>query len=513
MGEHHRQLYAAMSMERNDRFSEFEIENGVLKAYHGPGGQVFVPKGTMAIGPKAFYDQREITAIAIPDGVREIGDRAFSCCTNIRSMAVSGSVKRIGAMAFYFCENLIDVTIGQGVRELGDEAFMDCRRLTRASLPDSLTDLGAKAFFDCDRLLRIEIPKGITHIGERTFANCRALGSVSLPKTVTHIGDKAFYGCFSLKRMELPLWLTHIHPQTFGHCMALENVSLPAGLQCIEEDAFIGCKRLRELSLPDGLTSIGKKAFHGCEGLTDVEIPDSVTKVGDFAFSDCTGLVLATFADSIESVNVFSGCASLKEYAVSTRSRRYRAVDGVVFSRDGRKLIAYPPGRRCDRYDIPETVTEVSDWAFFKAQAKVVYVPDGVKTFSKVAAVGVEENDPFVASARADLMTDLGKPIYLGPVDALPPRHQRRVVEGFLAALEIGMPEMEPWKESYINYIRQEYAVYEKKAWKNEPLLRLLMAHRMLRPETAELMRRKYSGTGRMEMAEQLTAYLKGRPV
>ena len=500
-------------MERNDRFSEFEIENGVLKAYHGPGGQVIVPKETRIIEQKAFYDQKQITAVTVPDGVREIGECAFACCTNLQRVVVPGSVERIGAMAFCFCGNLIDVTLGQGLRELGDEAFMDCRRLARVSLPDSLTDLGHKAFFDCDRLLRIEIPKGITHIGERTFANCRALASVSLPKTVVDIDNKAFYGCMSLKHMELPLWLTQIRPQTFGHCMALESVALPAGLQRIEDGAFIGCKRLRDVVLPDGLTNIGKNAFHGCEALTRVTIPDSVTGVGDFAFSDCTGLVSAVFADSIENVNVFSGCTSLKEYAVSPRSRRYSAADGVVLSRDGQKLIAYPPGRRCGRYDIPEAVTEVSDWAFFKAQAKVIYVPEGVKTFSKVAAVGVEENDPFVASARADLMTDLGKPIYLGPVEALPPRHQRRVVEGFLAALEIGMPEMEPWKESYIDYIRQEYAVYEKKAWKNEPLLRLLMEHRLLRPETAELMRRKYSGTGRMELAEQLTAYLKGRPV
>ena len=127
-------------MERN----EFEIENGVLKAYHGPGGNVAIPAGVTAIGDRAFYDQRQITAVTIPDGVREIGDHAFSCCTSIRSMAVPGSVERIGAMTVHFCENLIEVTIGQGVRELGDEAFMDCRRLAKVSLPDSMTALGGE---------------------------------------------------------------------------------------------------------------------------------------------------------------------------------------------------------------------------------------------------------------------------------------------------------------------------------------------------------------------------------
>lgn len=496
-------------MEQNEQKSDFTIENGVLKAYHGPGGQVLIPEGTRAIGDRAFWGQRQITDVSIPDGVRKIGDRAFSNCTGLRRIAIPGTVERIGAMAFHFCDHLIQVTLGQGVRELGDEVFMYCRQLAYVSLPDSLTSLGNKAFYSCERLLRAEVPRGITRIGERTFANCGALSSVSLPDTVTEIDPQAFYGCWALEHLELPPRVTDIRHQTFGYCMALESISLPAGLQRIEDGAFLQCKALTDIALPEGLVSIDANAFHGCLQLAEATIPDSVRKVKGFAFSGCTGLVRATFADGIEDGNVFSGCTALREYVVSPRSRKYRAVDGVVFSRDGRKLIAYPPGRRCDRYDIPETVTEVCAWAFLEAPAQVVYVPETVKTFSKVAADRAEEGVPFVASACVDFMPDLGKPIFLGPVEALPPRHQRRVVEGFLVALDIGMPEIEPWQESYIDYVRQQYGTYENKAWKNERLLRFLMEHRMLRAETARLMQKKYDATGRPELAAQLAAYLK----
>ena len=34
---------------------EFEIENGVLKRYTGPGGDVVIPDGVTSIGDQAFY--------------------------------------------------------------------------------------------------------------------------------------------------------------------------------------------------------------------------------------------------------------------------------------------------------------------------------------------------------------------------------------------------------------------------------------------------------------------------
>ena len=602
-------------MEQNGQMPDFEMENGVVTAYHGPGGQVFVPEGARAIGDKAFQHENRITAVSlpegvvrigrdaffgcdaltrveipasvsdigqdafygchklaridiatdnpffacedsvictkdgqtlvacagksgvfeipagvtriesrafsgcrrlseiiIPDGVKEIGDNAFAYCSELRRIAIPGSVRRIGAMAFHFCVHLILVTLAPGVRELGNEVFMDCRQLAYVPLPDSLTSLGDKAFYYCERLLRVSIPAGITRIGERTFANCGALTSVSLPDTVTDIQDEAFYGCWSLEHVDLPPRLTDIRHQTFGYCMALKSVSLPAGLQRIEDGAFLGCKALTDAALPDGLVSIASNAFHGCHGLTEAAIPDSVRKVSGFAFSDCTGMERATYADGVETGNVFSGCTGLREYAVSPRSRRYRAVDGVVLSRDGRSLIAYPPGRRCVRYDIPQTVAEVCAGAFSEAPAQVVFVHEGVETFSKAAACGTGEGDPFVASACPALMTDLGKPMFLGPMEDLPPRQRKRVVDGFLFAREIGMPEMEPWKESYVDFIRQEYGTYEKKAWKDERLLRFLMEHRMLRPEAAKLMHNKYSGDGRIELAARLAAYLEGQP-
>ena len=56
---------------------DFEIENGVLRKYHGQGGRVVIPEGVIGIGNAAFAGCESLTGIRIPDSVQGIGDEAF----------------------------------------------------------------------------------------------------------------------------------------------------------------------------------------------------------------------------------------------------------------------------------------------------------------------------------------------------------------------------------------------------------------------------------------------------
>ena len=77
-------------------------------------------------------------------------------------------------------------------------------------------------------------------------------------------------------------------------------------------------------------------------------------------------------------------------------------------------------------------------------------------------------------------------------------------MESFLIEPETGMPEPGPWKEGYIDYIRQQYAAFEMKAWRNEALLRLPTERGMLKPETATVMSRKADAGGKADPEEAL---------
>lgn len=380
----------------------------------------------------------------------------------------------------------------------------------RVVIPEGVTQIGDRAFQYCRELTEVMIPATVKRVGKGAFRYCENLRSAALGMGVEEIDDETFQGCFSLQRIAVPAGVRRIGPRAFAWCIRLKTATLPEGLLQIDAEGFSGCRELAELSLPESLTRIGENAFFGCESLREVALPQSVKDIGRWAFNDCKALARVAITDSVEDFSVFWGCIALEAFVVSPASRRYSVADGVVFSRDGHRLIAYPPGRRRERYDIPGNVTEFPACAFDRAPVKVVFVPKDVKLI-RTYTTGAETN-PCFASADLALTAQVGRCVYLGSLDDLPRRQKRIAVEGFLAALEIGMPELEPWKDGYIDYIRQEYAAFEKKAWRNVTLLKLLMEYRMLTPGTTKNMLRKFSAEGRFDLADALNDYLAALP-
>ena len=115
---------------------------------------------------------------------------------------------------------------------------------------------------------------------------------------------------------------------------------------------------VKELVIEDGVTSIGDWAFFWCTSLTSVTIPDSVTSIG---------------------INPFTGCSALKQIRVSPKHPVLAVIDGVLFSKPDKRLIAYPPARETQEYTIPDGIRGVGDYAFsFCYSLTSVTIPDSV---------------------------------------------------------------------------------------------------------------------------------------
>ena len=166
----------------------------------------------------------------------------------------------------------------------------------------------------------VTIPDGVTSIGENAFYNKTNLTSVTMPDSVIQINSFAFYACYKLK-----------------------NVHLSSNLIAIGTSAFLDCD-LQSLTLPDTLTTVSSGAFSGNKSLTSVNIPAGLTRMEP---------------------GVFAKCTSLQNLNVAGDNSVYASDNGILFSKDKTKLLAYPAGRTGTSYTPPDSVTEIGERAFY----------------------------------------------------------------------------------------------------------------------------------------------------
>ena len=141
---------------------EYEIENGVLLAYHGYDSYAKVPEGVTLIAENAFAASRErLLIVDIPEGVRAIGAGAFEGCTKLEFIDLPKSLRSIGERAFAGCTSLefFNPDAATGLEEIGSHAFRNCTKLETVELySNRLQSVAADAFEGCTKLESIEFP-------------------------------------------------------------------------------------------------------------------------------------------------------------------------------------------------------------------------------------------------------------------------------------------------------------------------------------------------------------------
>ena len=124
-------------------------------------------------------------------------------------------------------------------------------------------------------------------------------------------------------------------------------------------------KRRGVVKLPEKVDCIWACAFYGCDQITEVEISNSVRGIGNHAFGN------------------MQSCKSIKAMADNPY---YTSEDGVLYTKNMKILVAFPAGKKIEKFVIPEGVEYISEGAYSCVEGvKEIIFPKSLKEICNYA--------------------------------------------------------------------------------------------------------------------------------
>lgn len=182
----------------------------------------------------------------------------------------------------------------------------------------------------------------------------------------------------SIKSIVVRKGVTYLGVQAFRGCINLESIEIASSVEELGEGLFYGCNSLSSIVLPEKITNIPKGCFVGCRSLEEFTANNAISYC-EYAFQETafTEFTVGPKVESIDGLAFFR--AKTKAFKVSANNTAYKSVDGVLFTKNGKTLVAFP-GAVEGSYSIPYGVTTIENAAFLNSWIENVDVPESVTT-------------------------------------------------------------------------------------------------------------------------------------
>ena len=456
---------------------------------------VSVPGSAGCVSRLMFNTCKALAGVSIGEGVENIEYGAFGLCESLNSLRLPSTLRKVGEAPFYSCRSLEQVFFTGPAPSFEEQSFYGVEATVFYPAGDSswteevrqnyggtinwvpydaasfgtcgddlhwiLEEDGTLVLFgtgtmwdgqpwqaNAQQIRRVILPEGLTSIGENAFVDCEALTGVKIPASLQQVKDNAFSGCTALVRVDYgssqadwtavriesgnePLEQAKLYYTASGTCGNAVTWTLSDGVLELrgagELWAFSSDNRpgwyedravIDRVEIENRITKIGTYTFSDCEALTDIvvdeentayrsvdgvlfsknrakllaypagradrtySIPKGATSIDEGAFCGCCTLESVTLPSSVADIGAyaFNGCKALRDIHVDAENISYQSIDGVLFTKSGTRLIAYPSGKPETTYTIPEGITSIFKGSFFGCSAlESVVIPEGVK--------------------------------------------------------------------------------------------------------------------------------------
>ena len=275
---------------------------------------------------------------------------------------------------------------------------------------------------------------GHTELNEVQVVSSTASGTLTIPQSVkdlnnqytfqvTAIGSAGTYT--NVTAVNLPSTLKTIKTNAFSKSQ-ITTINIPAGTDDIYDGAFAQIENLTAITVDagnskytaeDGILYENKsgnkylKAYPVAKAGTTFTVPSGVYGVSTNGFQQAKNLTTINLPASIQDLpttkeaNGFTSATNLTAIKVDAGNTKFKDEDGVVLTKDGKTLVAYPFARHGvlnpayngpevtmhpgEVYSIPASVETIGKGAFAKAKEITAVKLNNVKKISEGAFYSV----------------------------------------------------------------------------------------------------------------------------
>lgn len=382
--------------------------------------RVVIPDSVTELGFSAFENCTVLREVTLSNNLTVIADNLFSGCRDLTHITIPEGVTALQYLSFYNCTDLVSITLPKSLTTIDDSVFWQMFRFSyiqHVFYAGSEEDW-AKVTYSDDGLDKATFHYNAAGVAPTTTITkeptCTAFGTLTwqypgsedvaveldkLPHsgeergtfapTCTKDGYTLYYcaACEQEYRDAVIPALGHNGEKVADHLATCTQYACAEYLCDVCGDSYFEIDDSEEPAghtIENGVCTVcgetgeweGRLTENGMyiDGYTG-EDPEPVfpatlegypvTGIDSWAFADNTVITAVTIPGFITMVDyaAFRGCTSLTAITVDEANENYTAVDGVLFTKDGSMLVAYPAGK-AGEYVVPDTVTAIERLAF-----------------------------------------------------------------------------------------------------------------------------------------------------
>lgn len=308
------------------------------------------------IGERAFYDNRNITAVHLPETIVSIGDNAFGWCLNLRELNFPAALRKIGKASFAYVA-IPELIVPEGITEIPQKAFMGLEA-KRIVLPSNLKTIGEDGLKGCSKIKELILPETLEDVYSGGLTDLSQLQSIHIPsRTYFHkdqYDETVYFGGLTYLT-EITVDPANPYYSSYNGVMFNKDLS-----QVLE---FPNYYRHSSFEFPDKCTSFHKNCG-GNETVEHLTLPNvrgeamssaPFTALKSIHFGAGAEIVAKYDNSSLYSPNILMS-KTLEKIEVDPANEEMTVKDGVLYNKNCRRLYRYPANLPGASFVLPESV-------------------------------------------------------------------------------------------------------------------------------------------------------------